>query len=139
MNLEQVVDELLIRRLVDTFCEGVNTRDSDLWASVWADNDPIFSFGANNIQGKDAIVSGFVSGIAGHELLFQVTSNGLIDIKGDSATGKWQIVEISQTRNGALRQQLGRCDDDYIRTTSGWRLQHRIVEHIYKGDVALSG
>jgi ketosteroid isomerase-like protein len=139
MNLEQVADELSIRRLVDTFCEGVNSRDTDLWASVWDDDDPTFSFGLNDIRGKDAIVSGFVRGIAHYKVLFQVFSNGLIDINGDSATGKWQLVEISQALNGASRQQLGRCDDNYIRSASGWRLQHRVVEHIYKGDAPLSG
>ena len=139
MNLEQVADELSIRRLVDMFCEGVNSRNIDLWASVWDDDSPSFSFGLNNIRGKDAIVSGFISGIAGYELLFQIVSNGLIDIKGDSATGQWHLVEISQTRNGTSGQQLSRCNDTYIRSISGWRLQHRVVEHIYKGDAPLSG
>ena len=139
MNLEQVADELSIRRLVDTFCEGVNSRNIDLWASVWDDDGPSFSFGHNIIRGKDAVVSGFISGIAGYELLFQIVSNGLIDIKGDSATGQWHLVEISQTRNGTSGQQLSRCNDTYIRSISGWRLQHRVVEHIYKGDAQLSG
>ena len=139
MNLEQVADELSIRRLVDTFCEGVNSRDPDLWATVWDDDNPSFSFGPHNIRGKDAILSGFVSGIAGYELLFQVVSNGLIDINGDSATGKWQLVEISQTRDGTSGQQLGRCCDNYIRSASGWRLQHRAVEHVYKGVAPLGG
>lgn len=139
MNLEQVADELMIRRLVDTFCEGVNSRDPNLWATVWDDHNPRFSFGLHDIRGKDAILSGFINGIANYELLFQMASNGLIDINGDSATGKWQLVEISQTRDGISGQQLGRCSDNYIRSTSGWRLQHRAVEHLYKGGAPLSG
>ena len=139
MNLEQVADELSIRRLVDTFCEGVNSRNIDLWASVWDDDSPSFSFGLNNIRGKDAIVSGFASGIAGYELLFQIVSNGLIDINGDSATGQWHLVEISQTRDGGSGQRFSRCNDAYIRSISGWRLQHRVVEHLYKGDTPLGG
>ena len=139
MNSEQVTDELSIRRLVDTFCEGVNSRDPELWASVWEERDPSFSFGAQTLRGKDAIVSGFVRGIANYDFLFQIISNGLIDLSGDSATGRWQLVEIGRTRAGASSQLLGRCSDSYIRSDNGWRIQHRVVEHVYKGDAPLTG
>ena len=139
MNIEQIVDELSIRRLVDTFCDGVNSRDGLLWGSVWADVDAIFCINGNDIVGKDAIIAGFINGISNYELLLQVAPNGSIDIEGDSATGRWYILEIGQLRTGPSSQHVGRCCDDYIRTTDGWRLQRRVVEHLYKGEASLSG
>ena len=103
MNLEQVVDELSIRRLVDTFCDGVNSRDSTLWGSVWDDEDATFCLGGTDRAGKDAIIAGFAEGIAAYEMLVQVAPNGRIEIDGDTATGRWYILELGQLRDGSSR------------------------------------
>ncbi len=139
MDLEQVVDELAIRRLVDTFCDGVNSRDSQLWGSVWDDEGATFCLGGIERSGKDVLVAGFVDGIEAYELLVQVAPNGRIEIDGDTATGRWYILEIGQLRNGGSSQQVALCHDQYRRTSDGWRLRRREVERIYKGDAALGG
>lgn len=139
MDLEQVTDELAIRRLVDTFCDGVNSRDSGLWGSVWDDEGATFCLGGIERTGKDIIVAGFVDGIEAYELLVQVAPNGLVEIDGDTATGRWYILEIGQLRSGSSSQQVALCHDEYRRTAGGWRLRRREVERIYKGDAALEG
>lgn len=139
MNLEQVVDELSIRRLVDTFCDGVNSRDSTLWGSVWDDEDATFCLGGTDRAGKDAIVAGFTEGIAAYETLVQVAPNGRIEIDGDTATGRWYILELGQLRDGPSSQLVALCRDEYRRTGDGWRLRRREVERIYKGKAALEG
>ncbi len=139
MDLEQVADELAIRRLVDTFCDGVNSRDSTLWGSVWDDEGAAFCLGGIERAGKDAIVAGFVDGIAAYELLVQVAPNGRIEIDGDTATGRWYILEIGRLHSGSSSQQVALCHDQYRRTADGWRLRRREVERIYKGDAALEG
>ena len=139
MDLEQVVDELAIRRLVDTFCDGVNSRDSALWASVWDDEDATFCLGGTDRAGKDAIVAGFDQGIEAHEMLVQVAPNGRIAIDGDTATGRWYILEIGRLRSGGSSQLVALCRDEYKRTSDGWRLRRREVERIYKGEAALEG
>ena len=135
MDLERVADELAIRRLVDTFCDGVNSRDSALWGSVWDDEGATFCLNGIERAGKDVIVTGFVDGIAAYELLVQVAPNGRIEIDGDTATGRWYILEIGQLRNGSLSQQVALCRDQYTRTADGWQLRRREVERIYKGGV----
>ncbi|MDA3038751.1 MAG: nuclear transport factor 2 family protein [Actinomycetota bacterium] len=139
MDLQDVIDELSIRRLVDTFCDGVNSRDADLWSSVWADDGAEFRLGENDIVGKDAIVAGFKSGIVAYDLLVQVATNGRIEITGDTATGRWYMLEITSLAGGADSQHLGLCRDEYTRSADGWRLQRREVERIYKGTAALDG
>ena len=135
MDLERVADELAIRSLVDTFCDGVNSRDSALWGSVWDDEGATFCLSGIERAGKDVIVTGFVDGIAAYELLVQVAPNGRIEIDGDTAIGRWYILEIGQLRNGSLSQQVALCRDQYRRTADGWRLRRREVERIYKGGV----
>ena len=139
MDLEQVADELAIRSLVDTFCDGVNSRDSGLWGSVWDDEGATFCLSGIERAGKDAIVAGFIDGIAAYELLVQVAPNGRIEIDGDTATGRWYILEIGQLRDGPSSQQVALCRDEYRRTGDGWRLRRREVERIYKGAAALEG
>ena len=139
MDLETIADELAIRRLVDTFCDGVNSRDSALWGSVWDDEGSTFCLSGTERAGKDAIVAGFVNGIAAYELLVQIAPNGSIEIDGDTATGRWYILEIGRLRGGSSSQQVALCRDQYRRTADGWRLRRREVERIYKGDAALAG
>lgn len=139
MDLEQVADELAIRRLVDTFCDGVNSRDGRLWGSVWDDDGPTFCLSGIERSGKDTIVAGFVDGIAAYDLLVQVAPNGRVEIDGDTATGRWYILEIGRLRDGTSSQQVALCHDQYRRTADGWRLRRREVERIYKGDAALEG
>lgn len=139
MDLEHVADELEIRRLVDTFCDGVNSRDGALWGSVWDDESATFCLSGAQRSGKDAIVAGFVNGIEAYDLLVQVATNGRIDIDGDTATGRWYILEIGRLRDGSSSQQVALCRDQYRRTAAGWRLRRREVERIYKGGAALAG
>ena len=136
MDLERVADELAIRSLVDTFCDGVNSRDSALWGSVWDDEDATFCLGGIDRSGKDAIVAGFTEGIAHYELLVQIAPNGRIEIDGDTATGRWYILEIARRRDGPTYQQVALCRDEYRRTVDGWRLRRREVERIYREDHA---
>lgn len=139
MDLEHVADELAIRRLVDTFCDGVNSRDSELWGSVWDEGGATFCLHGIERAGKDVIVAGFVDGIEAYELLVQVAPNGRIEIDGDTASGRWYILEIGRLRDGSSSQQVALCHDQYRRTADGWRLQRREVERIYKGAAALEG
>ena len=139
MDLETIIDELSIRRLADTFCDGVNSRDHELWASVWADDGAIFCLGGNDIVGKDAIIAGFTTGITAYDLLVQVATNGRIEVEGNTASGRWYMLELTQLRNGPASQMVGLCHDDYTRTPDGWRLKRREVERIYKGEAPLGG
>lgn len=136
MDLEHVADELAIRGLIDTFCDGVNSRDSAVWASVWDDEGATFCLHGVERAGKDVIVAGFVAGIAAYELLVQVAPNGRIEIDGNTATGRWYILEIARHRDGPLYQQVALCRDEYRRTGNGWRLRRREVERLYREDHA---
>ena len=139
MKLEQVADEMEIRRLVDTFCDGLNSRDSELWGTVWADDGASFCLGGDDIVGKENVIAGFANGITAFEFLVQVAPNGRIDLDGDTASGRWYILELGKLRDGSSSQTVALCHDQYVRTSDGWRLQRRSVERIYKGDAAVDG
>ena len=78
-----------------------------------------------DIVGRDAIRGGFESGIVGYDLLVQVTTNGLIDVDGDRATGRWNQLEMAQLQDGSGSQLVALCHDDYLRGPDGWRLRSR--------------
>lgn len=139
MDLDQLVDEMSIRRLVDTFCDGLNSRDPELWGSVWAEDGATFCLGGDDIVGKENIVAGFANGITAFELLVQVAPNGRIDLAGDTASGRWYILELGKLRDGSSTQMVALCHDGYVRTSDGWRLERRSVERIYKGEGVVEG
>ena len=48
-------------------------------------------------DGKDAIVELWVNAMAGFPFVAQLIQNGTTEINGDTATGRWYIVEHIQT------------------------------------------
>jgi hypothetical protein len=49
------------------------------------------------VTGKDAIVELWVNAMAGFPFVAQLIQNGTTEINGDTATGRWYIVEHIQT------------------------------------------
>jgi hypothetical protein len=60
-------------------------------------------------------------------------------VQGDSATGRWLIVEYLQWSTGAGGQNIGRYRDRYVRGADGeWRFARREFHPIYLGPADLS-
>ena len=37
-EMNELLEKLRIRELLDKYCDGVNQRDSELWGSTWSQN-----------------------------------------------------------------------------------------------------
>ena len=37
-EMNELLEKLKIRELLDKYCDGVNQRDSELWGSTWSQN-----------------------------------------------------------------------------------------------------
>ena len=139
MKLEQVVDEMEIRRLVDTFCDGLNSRDSELWGTVWADDGASFCLGGDDIVGKENVIAG--SRMASprssswcRSRRTAVSISTATQPRAGGTSSNWASYETGR------QAKLWLCaTTQYVRTSDGWRLQRRSVERIYKGDAAVDG
>ena len=69
-----------------------------------------------------------------------VVLNGGVDVdsSGDTATGRWYIQEQVVRSNGDRGILLAHYDDQYIKTTEGWKFSRRFLQPHYSGPHDLS-
>ena len=57
-------------------------------------------------------------------LAFTVLSEPVIDIEGDRATGRWNVLVYSASGPDASQLTGGVHHDQYVRTDEGWKIAH---------------
>jgi len=135
---EKLADELAIRALVARYCHGIAERDDAAWADTWA-ADAQWKVLGQDLSGRDAILAFYRKAVAGARWIVQVATDGLIELAGDEATGRWQILETIQTKDGRAMVNVGRYSDRYRRDRDGrWRFARREFRFSYAGPPDLS-
>jgi uncharacterized protein (TIGR02246 family) len=134
----KVADELAIRGLVARYCHAIAERDDAAWAATWA-ADGAWKVLGQELRGRDAILAHYQKLVATARWVVQVASDGVIELAGDEATGKWQIHETIQTKEGRAAINVGRYLDRYRRDGDGiWRFARREFAGSYIGPPDLS-
>ncbi|HTO70923.1 MAG TPA: nuclear transport factor 2 family protein [Myxococcota bacterium] len=133
-----VEDELAIRALVARYCHAIAERDDKAWAETWsADGD--WRVLGQSVRGRDAILAHYQKLVAGCRFVQQVATDGVIELEGDAARGKWQIAETILLVAGSAALNLGRYADRYERGADGvWRFARREFSGQYFGPPDLS-
>jgi uncharacterized protein (TIGR02246 family) len=131
-------DDGAIRDLVATYCHAIAERDDAAWAATWAEDAEWVVLGST-VRGRDAILAHYRKLISSVRWVMQFAHNGLIEIEGDTARGRWLIVEYMQGASGAGGQNAARYRDDYVRGADGrWRFARRDLHVTYVGRADLS-
>jgi uncharacterized protein (TIGR02246 family) len=132
-NPSSVADELAIHSLVARYCHAIAERDDDAWANTWA-TDAEWTVLGQTLNGRDAILAHYRSIVAGFHWVVQVTTNGLIEVEGDEASGRWLVTETLQSNDGRPGLNVGRYRDRYRRDADGaWRFARREFQSSYFG------
>jgi len=126
-----------IRDLVATYCHAIAERDDRAWADTWAEDGEWTVLG-KTVRGRGAIFEHYKKLISGVRWVVQQATDGIVEIEGDAARGRWQIVEFLQAGDGAGGQNIARYRDDYVRCADGrWRFQRRALTATYFGPAHL--
>jgi uncharacterized protein (TIGR02246 family) len=134
----KIADELAIRALVARYCHAVAERDEVAWAATWA-ADGAWKVLGQEVRGRDAILAHFRALVSAARWVVQVATDGWIELAGDEATGKWQICETIQTKDGRAALNMGCYSDRYVRGPDGqWRFARRELRGSYFGPPDLS-
>ena len=133
-----VADELAIRNLVARYCHAIADRDDKAWAECWC-ADGEWNVLGQVTRGREAILARYRSLIAGCRFVEQVATDGVIELDGDTARGKWRIAETIFPKQGAAMVNRGSYSDRYRRDSDGvWRFAHRDFKANYFGAPDLS-
>lgn len=132
-------DEREIRDLVARYCHAIGERDDGAWADTWAEDGEWHVLGAS-LRGRDAVLAHYRKLVAGVRWVVQFAHDGIVEVEGDTARGRWQIHEFLQWSNGAGGVNIGRYQDRYARGADGaWRFARRDFHSVYLGPPDLSG
>lgn len=118
-------DAQAIRELVEAYADAVLRRDGDDWASCWAE-DAVWELSGMRVEGQAAIRSLWEQAMQGFAYVGFFVQPGPLMIAGNRAEGRVWTHELLVGADGARWQTVGRYDDVYSRTTSGWRFASRV-------------
>ncbi len=131
-------DDRAIRDLVSTYCHAIAERDDAAWASTWAEDGEWVVLGST-VRGREAILAHYAKLVSGVRWVIQHANNGIVEIDGDAARGRWQIVEYLQGAGGGGGVNIARYRDDYARGSDGkWRFARRelLTTHVGAADLS---
>ncbi len=122
-----MVDVDAIVRLTYEYALANDTFAIDRLVSLFADGATLdmTAFHMRRYEGLDALRSYLQKEASVLSHLMHITSNHLIDVNGDQATGTVYFVAIAVTRQGNENQARGYYDDRYVRTAGGWKFAAR--------------
>ena len=134
-----VADELAIRNLVARYCHAIADRDDKAWAECWS-ADAEWSVLGQVSSGREAILARYLSLVGGGlRFVEQVATDGVIEVEGDAARGRWRIAETIFPKQGPALVNRGSYDDAYRRDRDGvWRFARREFKAYYFGAPDLS-
>lgn len=131
-------DDRAIRDLVARYCHAIAEQDDPAWADTW-DVDGEWVVLGSTVRGRDAIFAHYKKLVTGVRFVVQQATDGIVEIQGDGARGRWQIVEYLQWRDGRGGQNIARYRDDYVRCADRrWRFKRRALTATYFGPADLN-
>ena len=139
-DLQAIADRVEIEALRGEFTDAVMMRDYDRAASLFTPggalrmpNVPAELEGQEQIRAWGQRVPEFV------DFLVQTTHPGVIQLDGDTASGRAYMHEVLRTRDGHSEVNYAIYHDRYQRTADGWKFTERVYEIRYLDATPVAG
>ena len=139
-NFRAIADRVEIEALRGEFTDSVMMRDYDRAASLFTPdgalrmrNVPVELIGQEQIRAWGERVPNFV------EFLIQNTHPGVIQLDGDTASGRAYMSEVIRLLDGTSEVNYAIYHDRYQRTVDGWKFTERVYEVRYHDNSPLAG
>ena len=139
-NFQAVADRVEIEALRGEFTDAVMMRDRARLASLFT-HDGVLRMPNIPVEqtGPEEIRAGGERLQAQWEFFVQNTHPGLIQLDGDTATGRAYLFELARTRDGRQGLNYAIYHDRYRRTPDGWKFAERVYEVRYLDPSPLAG
>jgi ketosteroid isomerase-like protein len=139
-DFQAIADRVEIEALRAEFSDAVMMRDRARLALLFT---PDGALRMPNIPaeqvGREEIRAGGERLQALWEFFVQTTHPGMIQLDGDTATGRAYIQELARTRDGRQGLNFAIYHDRYQRTPDGWKFAERVYEVRYEDTTPLQG
>jgi ketosteroid isomerase-like protein len=139
-DFQAIADRVEIEALRGEFSDAVMMRDYDRVAlqftpdgALRMPNVPVELIGRDQIRAFGERVPAVV------DYLLQTTHPGIIQLAGDTASGRAYMQELIRLRDGTSEVNYAIYHDRYQRTVDGWKFTERVYEIRYLDHSPLSG
>ena len=139
-DFQAIADRVEIEALRGEFTDAAMMRDRARLASLFTPD------GAQRMPnvpveqvGREQIRAGGEELQALWEFFVQTTHPGMIQLDGDTATGRAYIQELVRLRDGRQGLNYAIYHDRYQRTGEGWKFTERVYEVRYLDTTPLAG
>lgn len=129
--MNDINEEMAIRKLVANYADGVNRYDADTWVATWAPDAQWQLRQGQVIQGTTAILEFWCSVMDTLKFAIMIPGSAQLNIDGKHATGRWYMVEIVQEKNGRGAEIVGVYNDHYAKIHDQWHFQSRHYHMLY--------
>jgi uncharacterized protein (TIGR02246 family) len=129
-TLAILADERDIRRLINDYARGADTRDGELFASVFVE-EGVLELAGRETVGRHRLAK-IPRMLEQYARTYHMVHNVTIDVEGDRATG--EIYSASHHLRPIEKEALSdrvmyiTYRDKYVRAAEGWRIARRLVD-----------
>ena len=139
-DFQAIADRVEIEALRGEFTDAAMMRDRARLASLFTPDGALRMPNVPVEQvGREQIRAGGEELQALWEFFVQTTHPGMIQLDGDTATGRTYIQELVRTRDGRQGLNYAIYHDRYRRTGDGWKFTERVYEVRYLDTTPLAG
>ncbi|MEH6472245.1 MAG: nuclear transport factor 2 family protein [Halopseudomonas sp.] len=133
MTLEQRIQRLedieAIRTLKHSYCDFCDQDYDPKGISNLFAEDGVWDGGAfGRFQGRQAIHDGFAAAAEQVEFAIHQVSNEIIEVDGDTATGKWFLWQPMVSADGQALWMGARYNERYVRVDGNWMFQELVLD-----------
>jgi ketosteroid isomerase-like protein len=139
-NLQAIADRFEIEALRSEFTDAVMMHDYDRLASLFTQDGVlrIPHINAETVSREELRARAErLQGL--WEYFVQTTHPGMIQLEGDTASGRAYISEFGRFRDGSSHLNYAVYHDRYQRTPDGWKFTKRVYEVRYQDNTPLAG
>lgn len=125
--MSEIDDIEAIRRLMHEYALAVDTAQLDALVDLFVP-EAVFDPGPGGIpvmNNREEIREFFKGMFEGTSNRFHLTSNHIIDVDGDTASGTAYYAAAGVTADGARFGANGYYNDAFVRTADGWKFLRR--------------
>ncbi|WP_326568809.1 nuclear transport factor 2 family protein [Amycolatopsis rhabdoformis] len=139
-DFQAIADRVEIGALCAEFTDAGMMRDFDRLASLFAE-DGVLRIGDAGIEfaSRAEIRTGIERARQFWQYFLQTAHPGVIELDGDTATGRTYIVEFGRLRDGSSHLNHSVYHDRFRRTADGWKFTRRSYEMHYVDSTPLTG
>ncbi len=137
-DFQAIADRVEIEALRGEFADAAMIHDYDRFASLFT-HDGTWRMPFVEFVGRGKIRAA-IEQLQDHwDYFIQTTHPGMIQLAGDTATGRAYICEFGHLRDGRSQLHYSLYHDRYQRTSDGWKFAERAYEIRYLDQSPLTG